>query len=74
MKIWVRVRPQAKRDELKKTAEGEFTVWLRAPAREGKANEALVGLVADYFSVPKSSVAILQGRTSRRKLLEILRA
>lgn len=74
MKIWVRVRPQAKRDELKKTGEGEFTVWVRAPAREGKANEALVGLVADYFSVSKSSVTILQGRTSKRKLLEILRA
>lgn len=71
MKIWVRVKPQAKREEMKMTADGELTASVCAPAREGKANEALIELAAGYFSVPKSSIRILSGRTSRRKLLEI---
>lgn len=40
MKIWVRVKPQAKREEMKMTADGELTASVCAPAREGKANEA----------------------------------
>ncbi len=70
-KVWVTVKPQAKRQELKKNAEGEYAASVRAPAREGKANEALIALLADYFSVPKSSVRIIRGQTSRRKLVEI---
>ena len=54
------------------TGEGEFTVSVRAAAREGKANQALIGALAAYFSVPKSCVKILRGETSRTKLVEIL--
>lgn len=70
-KIWVTVKPQAIRQELKKNASGEYAASVRAPAREGKANEATIELLADYFSVPKSSVRIIRGQTSRRKLVEI---
>ncbi|TAJ81226.1 DUF167 domain-containing protein [bacterium] len=70
-KIWITVKPQAKREEVKKTAEGEYAASVHAPAREGKANEALVELLADHFSVPKSSVKIIRGQTGRKKLVEI---
>ena len=71
MKIWVTVKPQAKREEVKKIADGEYAVSVRAPAREGKANEAVIELLADYFSVSKSSVKIIRGQSARRKLVEI---
>jgi uncharacterized protein (TIGR00251 family) len=71
LRIRVKVRPQAKREEVKKSAEGAFLVSVHAPAREGKANRALIEILADYFSVPKSSIRIIQGETSRTKLVEI---
>ena len=71
LKIWVTVKPQAKREEVKKTAEGQFLVLLHAPAQEGRANQALIQLLASYFSVPKSSVKVIRGQTSRKKLVEI---
>jgi uncharacterized protein YggU (UPF0235/DUF167 family) len=37
----------------------------------GKANEEVVELLARYFSVPKSSVKLLGGQSSRKKLFEI---
>ena len=68
MKIWVTVKPQAKREKVKKLADGEYAVSVRAPAREGRANEAVIEVLAGYFSVSKSSVKIIRGQTGRRKL------
>jgi uncharacterized protein (TIGR00251 family) len=71
MKIWVSVKPQAKKAAVTKVSEGEYIAWVQAPAREGKANEALIELLASYFSVPKSSVRLIRGESGRRKLVEI---
>jgi len=70
-RIWVSVKPQARRGEIKKIGDGEYVASVPAPAREGKANRALIKLLADYFSLPKSAVKIIRGETSRRKLVEI---
>lgn len=71
LRIWVTVKPRSKRQEVKKTTDGEYLVSVHAPAREDKANQALVEVLAYYFSVPKSSVRIVRGQSSRRKLVEI---
>ena len=71
MRIWVTVKPRSHREEMRRVAEGEWAASVRAPASEGKANAALVELVARHFSVPKSAVRILRGQGGRRKLLEI---
>ena len=71
VKIWVAVKPQAKEEGVKKISEGEYAASVQAPAREGKANQALIELLASYFSVPKSSVRIVRGQTGRRKLVEV---
>jgi uncharacterized protein (TIGR00251 family) len=71
LKIWVNVKPQAKKSAVKKISVGEYAVSVRAPAREGKANEAVIELLADYFSIPKSSIRIVRGQTGRRKLIEL---
>ena len=71
VKIWVTVKPQAKKEEVKKIADGEYSVSVRAPPREGKANGAVIELLAGYFSVSKSFVKIIRGQTARRKLVEI---
>lgn len=71
LKIWVTVKPQAKNEEVRKIAEGEYVALVRAPAREGKANEALIALLANHFAVAKSSVKIIRGQRSRKKLVEI---
>ncbi|HEY2990086.1 MAG TPA: DUF167 domain-containing protein [Candidatus Binatia bacterium] len=70
-KIWVTVKPQVKKSAVKKISDGEFAASVHAPAREGKANEALIELLADYFSVPKSSIRIVRGEKARRKLIEL---
>ncbi|MEM0353577.1 MAG: DUF167 domain-containing protein [Archaeoglobaceae archaeon] len=63
MRIFVRVKPNAKRSEVEKIGE-EFLVSVKAPPVKGRAN-------ADYFKVPKSKVKIVAGERSKRKVVEI---
>ncbi len=70
-RIWVTVKLRAKTEGVRKTDEGQYLASVHAPPQKGKANEALIELLANYFSVPKSSVRIIRGQTGRRKLIEI---
>jgi len=70
MRIQVRVKPGSKREEV--SCEGDsFTVKVKEPAKEGGANQAVIKLLAEHFSVPKSQVRILSGFKSRNKVIEI---
>lgn len=70
MKINVKVMPHSMREEVAKQGD-EYVVRVKAGAHEGKANEAVIELVAKHFKVPKSSVKIVTGLTGRNKIVEI---
>jgi uncharacterized protein (TIGR00251 family) len=66
----VRVKPNAKQTRIQK-GETEWVVALTAPPTEGKANQALIQLLAQELNLPKSRIHIKSGHTSRHKLIEI---
>ena len=70
MKIKVRVNPHSSRDEVMKTSDG-YVVRVKAQPKEGKANVAVIKLLAEYFGVTKSSVRITSGLSGRNKIVEI---
>lgn len=70
VKIRVKVTPNSKTGEVVGEG-GEFLVRVKEPAKEGKANRAVVKLLADHFKVSQGSVVILSGFKSRNKLIEI---
>ncbi len=47
------------------------TIRVTAPPVDGKANKALIKLVADRLGIARSHVRIARGETGRDKLLEI---
>lgn len=71
MKIIVNVHAGAKRDAVEKVDEKCFKVWVKDPAKEGKANSAVIRVLAEYFHVPKYDVEILSGALTKQKLIEI---
>ena len=71
MRITVNIKPNAKADIVEKAADGTFNVRVKAPAKEGKANEALIKILADYFDIPKSRIAIHSGLGSKRKIVDL---
>ncbi len=66
-----RVQPRASKDEIVGEMGGALKVRLRAPAVEGRANEALVEFLAQLLKRPRSAVRILSGERSRTKRIEI---
>lgn len=70
-RINVKVTPRAKENKIVGFKDNVLAVRITAPPVEGKANKALVAFLADAWDVPKSSIHIIQGETSREKLLEI---
>lgn len=65
------VQPGAKKTEFSGTYGNAIKLRLAAPPVDGKANACLIAFLADYFRVPKRSVALLNGETSRSKLVRI---
>lgn len=46
-------------------------VFVTAVPEDGKANQALIKLIAKTLKLPKSSLMIISGHTCRRKIVEI---
>jgi len=75
-RLAVRVTPRAKQSELGGVVDAgggrvALSVRLAAPPVEGGANRALIGFLALRLGVPKSSIRIVSGETSRLKILAI---
>lgn len=66
----VKVKPNSKRQNVEEVADDSLIVHLKSPPVEGKANEELIKLLAAKFDVPKSSIRIKSGLSSRQKLIE----
>ncbi|RMI31953.1 DUF167 domain-containing protein [Nocardia stercoris] len=66
------IKPNSAKGPLVQTLEdGTLQLYVRAPAVEGKANKAACELLAAHFGVPKSTVRLTAGATSRFKRFEI---
>jgi uncharacterized protein (TIGR00251 family) len=70
-RIDIYVQPRAARSEVVGLHDGVIKIRLAAPPVDGAANDALVEFLADLFRVRKSSVRVVAGHTSRRKIVEI---
>ena len=70
MKLKVRVVPNSKIEEVIKEGEG-FIIKVKEPPKEGKANKAVIKLLAEYLKVSQGSLAISSGFKSRNKVIEV---
>ncbi|MGD0857272.1 MAG: DUF167 domain-containing protein [Dehalococcoidia bacterium] len=70
MKINVKVMPHSIREEVLKQGD-DYVVRVKAMPQDGKANEAVIELIAKHFKVPKSVVKIVSGQTGRNKIIDI---
>jgi uncharacterized protein (TIGR00251 family) len=67
----VKVHPRAKKNAITGELGDALKVSLTAPAIEGRANEACVEFFAKLLKVPRSSVTIASGQTSRNKVIRV---
>jgi len=65
------VQPGAKQTTVAGLHGDALKIRLAAPPVEGRANEALLCFIADFFKVPLRDVALKQGELSRHKRVEV---
>ena len=71
--VSVRVQPRARRDEIVGWQGSTLRVRVTAPPAAGRANDAVIGVLAEAFGVPRAAVGLVGGATSRNKLFRIAR-
>jgi len=68
----VHVAPRASRSQVAGPFGGALKVRLAAPPVDGAANSELVKTLAKFFGIPKSSISIVNGLSSKRKTVKII--
>jgi uncharacterized protein (TIGR00251 family) len=69
--ISVRVQPGASKDVVTGIKEDFLNIKLCSPPVDGRANDSLISFVAKRLDVSRSSIQIIHGIKSRKKLLEV---
>jgi uncharacterized protein len=72
MKLYVLVKPGARKDDVVKMPDKSLKIFVKAKPIKGKANESVKFMLSEYYGVPKSSITLLSGETSKHKYFEIL--
>ena len=67
----VKVHPRAKKNAITGALGDALKLALTAPPVDGRANEACIEFFANLLKVPRSSVTIASGETSRRKVIRV---
>jgi uncharacterized protein len=67
----VKVHPRSRKNAITGVVGEALKLSLTAPPVEGKANQAVIEFFADLFAIPRSSVTIASGETSRNKVVRI---
>jgi hypothetical protein len=67
----LRVQPRARRAALD-PADGALKVQVTAPPEDGKANAAVIALLAEAWRLPKSSFDVIKGQTTRAKTVRVV--
>lgn len=73
MRIAVRVKPRSRSEEV--SVEGDtYVVKVKAPPVEGRANRAVLRLLAKHLGVSESRLRMVSGFSSRNKVIEVIPA
>jgi uncharacterized protein len=67
----VKVQPRARKNAIIGELGDALKVSLTAPPVEGRANDACIEFLANLLDVPRSSVTIASGESSRRKVIRV---
>jgi len=73
MLLSIKTKPSSKKEEVVKLSDNRFKVFVKKPPTKGKANRAIIKLLASYLKVSKSQIRIVKGEGLREKIIEIIK-
>ena len=71
MKFKITVKPNARKNEVTRSADGTLVIRVAVPPVEGRANEEVINVLSEYLNKPKRSISIIAGFKGRTKIIEV---
>lgn len=68
MFINVIAHPNSKKPRVEKDLLGNLDVYVSAPPLGGRANEAVIKALAEYFKIKRYQISLIRGQTSKQKI------
>lgn len=69
------VKPGSSQEKVVETTRSddscEVTIWTHARAHDGEANKKVIEMLSDFYGVPKTSITLVRGKTSKIKEFKI---
>ena len=72
MKLFIFAKPGAKEDSVKKIDDTHFTVTVKEPPIQGRANKAIIKTLAEFLGISPSRLNMVLGHTNKQKVIEII--
>ena len=64
----VKVHADEKQNKLVQKSPDTFEIWVKAPAKEGRANEAVRAVLAQHLKLSENKLSLIKGATSPAKI------
>lgn len=71
LQIIIKVNPSSGRSACQIDKNGTLKCSLKNPPENGKANDELISLISKKVGIPKNDIALLLGKTSRTKTVQL---
>ena len=72
MQIFVKVKPNARKNEVQRVDSRHYVILTTSAPEKGKANEDVIVLLAKFLRIGKSKLQIIKGATSHNKIIKII--
>ncbi len=66
--IKVKVHAGEKKNRLEQKSPDSYEIWVKAPAEQGRANEAVRAVLAEHLGLPENKLSLIKGATSPAKI------
>ena len=71
VRLSIKVQPGSSKNRLTGETGGEWRISVTAPPVDGRANAAVIDLLADWLGISRSAIRIARGEKGRRKVIEV---
>lgn len=71
MKITVHAKPKKKKAYVLQLSSTQYVVAVHEPAIDGRANQAIIKSLSQYFKVTQSDISLVSGHTSQLKIFDV---
>ena len=71
MRFNVKVKPGSKKNSVEKIDDEHMVVRVKEKAIEGRANDAVIAQLSEYFNIPRGRIKVIVGLKSRNKIIDI---